>query len=116
VLQAETWSLSGGVHRWLKSRSTREERKPVTRNYKYNVSLFPKIKGLITAITNLLQQDYTALYPKRLSSLFKNAVHTSKKTPHFTMTKINWLLLFREIITVYYVNHMRHINKNCSSY
>jgi hypothetical protein len=32
VLQAETWSLSGGVHHWLKSRSTREERKPVTRN------------------------------------------------------------------------------------
>jgi hypothetical protein len=32
VLQAETWSLSGGVHHWLKRRSTREERKPVTRN------------------------------------------------------------------------------------
>jgi hypothetical protein len=32
VLQAETWSLSGVVHHWLKSRSTREERKPVTRN------------------------------------------------------------------------------------
>jgi hypothetical protein len=24
--------MSGGVHHWLKSRSTREERKPVTRN------------------------------------------------------------------------------------
>jgi hypothetical protein len=32
VLQAETWSLSGGVHHWLKNRSAREERKPVTRN------------------------------------------------------------------------------------
>jgi hypothetical protein len=32
VLQAENWSLSGGVHHWLKSRSTREERKPVTIN------------------------------------------------------------------------------------
>jgi hypothetical protein len=32
VLQAESLSLSGGVHHWLKSRSTREERKPVTRN------------------------------------------------------------------------------------
>jgi hypothetical protein len=31
VLQAETWSLSGGVHHWLKRKSTREERKPVTR-------------------------------------------------------------------------------------
>jgi hypothetical protein len=32
VLQAETWSLSGGVHHWLKRRSTREKRKPMTRN------------------------------------------------------------------------------------
>jgi hypothetical protein len=31
-MQAETWSLSGGVHHWLKGRSTREERKPVTRD------------------------------------------------------------------------------------
>jgi hypothetical protein len=32
VLQADTWSLSGGVYRWHKKRSTREERKPMTRN------------------------------------------------------------------------------------
>jgi hypothetical protein len=32
VLQAETGSLSGGVHHWLKRKSTRGERKPVTRN------------------------------------------------------------------------------------
>jgi hypothetical protein len=32
VLQAETRSLSGGVHHWQKSSSTREERKPVTRD------------------------------------------------------------------------------------
>jgi Co/Zn/Cd efflux system component len=36
VLQAETWSLSGRVHHWLKRRSTREERKPVTRKYHNN--------------------------------------------------------------------------------
>jgi hypothetical protein len=36
VLQAETWSLSGGVHHWLKGRSTREERKPVTREHNNN--------------------------------------------------------------------------------
>jgi hypothetical protein len=36
VLQAETWSLSGGVHHWLKRRSTREERKPVTRDNNNN--------------------------------------------------------------------------------
>jgi hypothetical protein len=27
--------------------------------------------------------------------LFKNSVHTSKRTPHFTITKINWLTLFK---------------------
>jgi len=26
--------------------------------------------------------------------LFKNSVRTSKRTPHFTITKINWLTLF----------------------
>jgi hypothetical protein len=27
--------------------------------------------------------------------LFKNSVRTSKRTPHFTITKINWLTLFK---------------------
>jgi hypothetical protein len=29
--------------------------------------------------------------------LFKNSVHTSERTPHFTITKINWLTLFKLI-------------------
>jgi hypothetical protein len=33
--------------------------------------------------------------------LFKNPVRTSKRTPHFTFTTINWLTLFKEIIVVY---------------
>jgi hypothetical protein len=37
--------------------------------------------------------------------LFKNSVRTSKRTPHFTITKINWLTLFKEIIAVYSDNH-----------
>jgi hypothetical protein len=36
--------------------------------------------------------------------LFKNSVRTSKRTPHFTITKINWLTLFKEIIAVYSEN------------
>jgi hypothetical protein len=32
--------------------------------------------------------------------LFKNSVRTSKRTPHFTITKINWIMLFGEIIAV----------------
>jgi len=27
--------------------------------------------------------------------LFRNPVRTSKRTPHFTITKINWLTLFK---------------------
>jgi hypothetical protein len=30
--------------------------------------------------------------------LFKNSIRTSKRTPHFTITEINWLTLFKEII------------------
>jgi hypothetical protein len=28
-----------------------------------------------------------------------------KKTVHFTITKVNWLMLFKEIITLYAENH-----------
>jgi hypothetical protein len=31
----------------------------------------------------------------------KNLVRTSKRTQHFTIAKINWLMLFKEIIAVY---------------
>jgi hypothetical protein len=37
--------------------------------------------------------------------LFKNSVRTSKRTRHFTITKINWLILITEIIAVYSENH-----------
>jgi hypothetical protein len=37
--------------------------------------------------------------------VFKNLVRTAKKTPHFTITKINWLTLFKKIIAVYSENH-----------
>jgi len=38
--------------------------------------------------------------------LFKKSVRTSKRTPHFTITNINWLTLFKEIIPVYSENRM----------
>jgi hypothetical protein len=46
--------------------------------------------------------------------LFNNSVHTSKRTPHFTITKINWLMLFKEIIAVYIENHAKPVNTKCS--
>jgi hypothetical protein len=44
--------------------------------------------------------------------LFKNPVRTSKRTPHFTITKINWLTLSKEIIAVYTDNPMKPIKQN----
>jgi hypothetical protein len=44
--------------------------------------------------------------------LFKNPVRTSKRTPHFTIAKINWLMLFKEIIAVYSKNHTKSISLN----
>jgi hypothetical protein len=46
--------------------------------------------------------------------LFKNSARTSKRTPHFTITRINWLTLFKEVITVYSENHAKPINTKCS--
>jgi hypothetical protein len=46
--------------------------------------------------------------------LFKNSVHASKRTPHFTIRKIKWLTLFKEIIDVYSENHTKPINTKCS--
>jgi hypothetical protein len=40
----------------------------------------------------------------------KPSVRTAKKTPHFTVTKISCLTLFKEIIAVYGENHTKHIN------
>jgi hypothetical protein len=45
--------------------------------------------------------------------MFKNSARTAKKTPHFTITKINWLTLFKEIIAVYSENHMKSTNTLC---
>jgi hypothetical protein len=41
---------------------------------------------------------------------FKDSASTAKKTPHFSITKINWLELFREIIAVYSGNHTKLTN------
>jgi hypothetical protein len=42
--------------------------------------------------------------------MFKDSISTSKRTPHFTVTKINWLMLFKEIIAVFCENHTKPIN------
>jgi hypothetical protein len=54
------------------------------------------------------------LKPKLFYILFKNSVRTSKRTPHVTITTINWLMLFKEIIAIYSENHVKPINTKCS--
>jgi hypothetical protein len=50
------------------------------------------------------------VWSPKLVQILKNSVRTAKKTLHFTITKINWLTLFKEIITVYSENHTKYIN------
>jgi hypothetical protein len=54
------------------------------------------------------------LKTKLVYILFKNPVRTSKRTPHFTITEINWLTLFKEIIVVYNENYAKPINTKYS--
>jgi hypothetical protein len=44
---------------------------------------------------------------------FKHSVGTSRKTQPVTVTKINWLMLFKGIIDVYSDNHMKGVNVLC---
>jgi hypothetical protein len=44
----------------------------------------------------------------------KNSVRTSKRTPQFTTTKINLLMLFKEIIAVYTEDRVKIIKTECS--
>jgi hypothetical protein len=50
------------------------------------------------------------LKPKLVQIIFKDSVRTVKKTHLFTITKINCLMLFTEIIAVYSENHTKHKN------
>jgi hypothetical protein len=43
---------------------------------------------------------------------YKYSVLTSRKE-HVFVTKLNWLMLFREIIVVYSENHRKSINTDC---
>jgi hypothetical protein len=46
--------------------------------------------------------------------LKQNPIRTAKKTQPFTVTKINRLTLFKEIIAVYCENHTEHVNTKWS--
>jgi hypothetical protein len=50
------------------------------------------------------------LKPKPVCIIFKNPVRIAKKTPHFTITKINWFSLFKERVAVYSENLTKPVN------
>jgi hypothetical protein len=66
-------------------------------------------------LDRFLPCSYTVfnLYMKLGWTLFNNSVRTPKKTLHFTVTRINWLTLFKEIIAVYSENHTEPIDAKC---
>jgi hypothetical protein len=42
------------------------------------------------------------------------SVRTSKRTPHFTITRISWLMLFKETVAVYSEIHTKPRNTKYS--
>jgi hypothetical protein len=44
---------------------------------------------------------------------FKDPVLTAIETQHISVTKISWLMMFLELITVQSQNHMKLINTLC---
>jgi hypothetical protein len=59
---------------------------------------------------NIQNGGINTLTAKLVSIIFNNSVRTAKKTPHFTITKINRLTLFKEINVVCNENHMKRTN------
>lgn len=49
---------------------------------------------------NLLKRKFAKI-------VFNDSVRTEKKTPHFTISKINLLIVFKELIAVYNKNHKK---------
>jgi hypothetical protein len=53
------------------------------------------------------------LKSKLVEIIFNNKVRIAKKN-HFTITKISWLMLFKETIAVYTEHHTKPLSTNCS--
>jgi hypothetical protein len=60
----------------------------------------------------MLSEVFNPLKPKLVQRIGKDLVRTLKRT-HFTITKINLLTLFKEIIIAYIETHTRPISTEC---
>jgi hypothetical protein len=79
------------------------DRKPTWLNFGRSIRE-SDTRGLLCKLTQIIP---TCL------KLFKDSVPTAKKTRHFFIIKISWLLLFCEIIAVYWENHKKSIFTPC---
>jgi hypothetical protein len=62
----------------------------------------------------MLFRETVAVYCKNVRNiLYKDPVRTSQEAHYVSATKPNRLMLFREIIAVYYENHMGQMNTLC---
>jgi hypothetical protein len=60
--------------------------------------------------TSQAKGTFNPLKPKLVQILFKNPARTSMRTPLFTIKKIKWLMLFKEIIAFYIEKHTKSKN------
>jgi hypothetical protein len=75
----------------------------------------PEVKGLKVnaSITVALKTQFQEnRKPEvQLNNIYKFRLYLSENT--LSSTKANWLMLFREIITVYFEDHMKSLNTLC---
>jgi hypothetical protein len=74
-----------------------------------------QLKSNMHFVGDTLLRDQSLSLRRRGSSklIFKNSARTIKKTQRFTITKMNWLMPFKDIIPVYSENHTKPINTKC---
>jgi hypothetical protein len=71
--------------------------------------------SLVIILNTLFWKNWSLLRkPKLFLITFKNSVRTSKRTQRFTITTINLLALFKEIISVYTENYTKPTNTKYS--
>jgi hypothetical protein len=74
--------------------------------YTQGKNLFENIKERnhlehLSVYLNDITGDINPLKPKFVQRIFKNLVGTSKKTPRFYFSKINWVMLDKEMSPIY---------------
>jgi hypothetical protein len=70
-------------------------------------------KYILWSLTHVNTVFINRFYTSEVWNSSKNSVCTSQETHYVSVTKTNQLMLFREIITTYCENHMKHTNTSC---